>query len=291
MEGSPAILEAEDSDVEGRTPAGASRRRAKRVASARGRLARNAFDAWREISALLRDASRYALFLDFDGTLVNFRRHPGDVNPSARVNRTIVRLVRHSNAFVAIVSGRKVRDLRRFVPVKGLHYFGVQGGERDAKPVALSKRSKVALDRAKRDARSKLAHLPRVWIEDKRLSFCVHYRNADPDTARAAGVALRKLLAPFEKSLHVLNGRLLWEVVPREIPGKFAVVEDILKALPADCAAIYIGDDDTDELAFIALKTQISIRVGTARGTRARYWLPAPADVLRFLDRVEGELR
>ena len=85
------------------------------------------------------------------------------------------------------------------------------------------------------------------------------------------------------------------EQVRKQVP--YTVNRSILgayvpaSALPADCAAIYIGDDDTDELAFVALKNQISIRVGTARGTRARYWLPAPADVLRFLDRVEGELQ
>jgi hypothetical protein len=33
------------------------------------------------------------------------------------------------------------------------------------------------------------------------------------------------------------------------------------------------------------------VRVGKADGTRARYFLPAPADVLRFLSRVERELR
>ena len=248
-----------------------------------------AFDAWDEIVARLRKAPRRALFLDFDGTLVKTQRSPRVVRSSKRVNRVLERLERNPNFYLAIVSGRRTRELRRLLPVRGLRYFGLHGGERDGRPIKLSKTSRAAIESAKRKMQEQVAGLRGIWVEDKEFSFCVHYRGADDATAALAGRVLKRVLAPWRKSLHVLGGKKIWEVLPPEIPGKFAAVEQALAKMPAGTAAIYIGDDETDEGVFAVLKNQPTIRVGSADGTRARYFLPAPPDVLRFLSRLERE--
>jgi trehalose 6-phosphate phosphatase len=46
---------------------------------------------------------------------------------------------------------------------------------------------------------------------------------------------------------------------------------------------IYLGDDTTDEDAFGVLPEAITIRVGAAPATRARFQLPDPAAVCEFL--------
>lgn len=258
---------------------------------ARRRKAVCAFDAWPEIVARLRAARRRAVFLDFDGTLVKIQRSPRVVRSSSRVNRILERLVCDPNASVVIVSGRQASHLRRLLPVRGLRYFGLHGGERDGRAIELRKTSRLALAHAKREAQAKLRNLKGVWIEDKRFSFCVHYRGADQATARIATRIFKRILTPWRKSLHLLGGKKICEVLPREIPGKFAAVRDALAKKPRGTAAIYIGDDETDEGVFAVLKHQITVRVGTADGTRARYFLPAPADVLRFLSRLEREFR
>jgi len=250
-----------------------------------------AFDAWPEIIARLRRAPRRAIFVDFDGTLVKIQRSPRVVRSSARVNRVLGRLERNPNLWVAIVSGRRASDLRRLLPVHGLRYFGLHGGERDGRPVKLSKASRLALARAKHEAEAQLGELKGVWVEDKEFSFCVHYRQADEATSRNAARILKKMLVPWRKSLHVLSGKKIWEVLPPEVPGKFAAVQYVLAKMPRGTAAIYIGDDETDEGAFAVLKDQITIRVGANDGTRARYFLPAPPDVLRFLSRLDHEFR
>ena len=89
----------------------------------------------------------------------------------------------------------------------------------------------------------------------------------------------------------VLSGKKIWEVLPPEVLGKFAAVQDVLAKMPRGTAAIYIGDDETDEGAFAVLKNQVTVRVGAAGRTRARYFLPAPPDVLRFLSRLDREFR
>lgn len=251
---------------------------------------RSAFRAWAEIRYRLRAARNVAVLLDFDGTLVNLRRRPSDVQVPAKVKRLLERLVLHTHQFVAIVSGRRVATLRGLVDVDGLHYFGLHGAEKDGLSAAISDEARRALEGAKRSARLQLCDFSGIWIEDKGLSFSVHHYGVGVAATQRGKIALLKLLAPWGDALHVLNGSRVWEVLPREIPGKSSVVDHVLGRLPAGATVVYVGDDGTDELAFAVLPNQITVKVGRAADTRARYFVRAPADVLRFLTRLEKEL-
>lgn len=258
-----------------------------------GGKARSALQAWPEIRTRLRSANRCVIFLDFDGTLVNLRNRPGDVTAPLTVRRILERLARNPKVLVAIVSGRKLEDLRRLVGVESVSYFGLHGGERDGQSAALSPESALALENAKQAARAQLAELPGIWVEDKELTFSVHHRLANEEASDIARAELGSLLSPWRNVLHVLNGSKVWEVLPKEIPGKQAAVEHVLAALPPNTLVLYAGDDGTDEPAFAELGNQITIRVGRTShtGTRARYCVSAPGYLLRFLARMERELR
>ena len=54
--------------------------------------------------------------------------------------------------------------------------------------------------------------------------------------------------------------------------------------------AIYVGDDATDEPAFAVLNRGITVRVGPARHTKARYRLSNPREVRRFIERLDDVL-
>ena len=235
-------------------------------------------------------ADRIALLLDFDGTLVDLRRHPSDVRASAAVKHALSRLVQDPRFFVAIVSGRSVRVLRRLLGVKGLHYVGLHGAERGGESIVLAQRTVTAVSQMKRSAVAQLCAFPGIWIEDKGLSIAVHYRNARPAPVRAAREALSHLLMPWGAAFRVLKGSCVWEVLPREIPGKSAAVRKVLRGLPAGIPVVYMGDDGTDEAVFAVLKDQITVRVGRRASTRARYYVRTPGDVLRFLERLGREL-
>jgi trehalose-6-phosphatase len=56
--------------------------------------------------------------------------------------------------------------------------------------------------------------------------------------------------------------------------------------LPASLP-IYVGDEPSDESAFAALPTGITILVGHRRHTAARYILTGTNDVRIFLERLE----
>jgi trehalose-phosphatase len=245
------------------------------------------FEAWPEIIGRLRSAGSRALLLDFDGTLARLQPRPADVLLAERTKKILRRLAMDKTFFVAVVSGRHLRTLQTVIGVEGIHYIGLHGAERKGKSTVLGKTTQRDLLRAKRDALSKIHALPGVWIEDKGLSFAVHYRGARPASVQAADLILREILAPMRNALRVLHGDRVWEVVPREVPGKGVAVRELMKGLPDTTVAMYFGDDETDEEVFAVLPGQITVRVGRGRSTRADFYVRSPGEVLRFLFLLE----
>jgi trehalose 6-phosphate phosphatase len=238
----------------------------------------------------LQTAEHWALLFDFDGTLVQLKRRPDNVRLSERARRTLERLVSNRTNFVAIVSGRRYRTLRDMVGIAGVHYFGLHGAEREGESTAVCEEQKRALLRAKRVAGLQLETLPGIWIEDKGITFAVHYRDAGATTIQAAERVLTHLLAPLHHALQVLRGNKVWEVLPKGISGKGGAVRAIVDALPPGTVTIYVGDDETDEAAFAVLKKEITVRVGRTRTTRAHFYVRNPTDVLHLLSRLEKGL-
>ena len=185
-----------------------------------------------------------------------------DVELPSQARKTLNSLALHRNLFVAIVSGRRRRYLQETVAVEGVQYFGLHGGERYGKPFSLHKDTLRALHQAKHRVQSQLEDLRGVFVEDKGIGFAVHYRRARPVTVQAANKVLVNILAPLRDTLRVINGELVWEILPTEIPGKGPTVQMLLAKLPAGTLAVCLGNDDTDEAAFRALADQITVRVG-----------------------------
>jgi trehalose 6-phosphate phosphatase len=246
--------------------------------------------SWGEIAARIRNAKLCAVLLDFDGTLVKLQRRPWDVRVPQRTKRLLERLAGHPKLFVAIVSGRRRQDLQTRIGIETLHFIGLHGAEGEGKYAKISSAAAKFLARAERAARKQMSAMRGMRVENKGLSFAVHYREASVTTARAAKACLLDLIAPLKHTLRVLDGAMVWEVLPNEIRGKGGAVGDLLSKLPHGTPAIYIGDDGTDESAFRALNGQITVRVGKTPGSHAKYYLRNPSDVIRFLLRFEEEL-
>jgi len=265
--------------------AGQPKRRALRVPGQP-----SALRSWRKISERVKAAGNVAIFLDFDGTLVSLRPRPEDVRVPKGVRQLLRRLARHEGVVVVIASGRRVRDLKRLIGLKRLRYFGVHGAEPQGGGMQLSKRTRTALREAHGSFVREAVHLRGVWVEPKGISFAVHYRRAASPSVLRARQCLLRIVGDFGDVLRILNGKEVWEVLPREIGGKWGVVEKVTGEMPEGAAIIYIGDDETDEEAFRVLPDQITVAVGKRINTAARYYLPSSASVLRFLAQLEKEL-
>jgi len=254
------------------------------------RLAPSLVADWARVAAQIQSSCRVAVILDFDGTLVNIAPRPDLVRLSLASRRVLRRLARHPRVTLAVISGRRRAELQRYIGLPGIRYFGLYGWEcRGHSPLPSS--ALIAL----RDARAQLAiHLcsiPGLWVEDKHFSLSVHFLGVSPPAQRRARRKLRSLLLPFQETLRVIENLRDAEIVPRCILGKGAAVQRFL-ANPA-CSRVlpfYFGDDLSDEPAFEAVGKGISIRVGAARPTRARYFVRNPAAVAAVLVKLEAAL-
>jgi trehalose 6-phosphate phosphatase len=254
------------------------------------RSPRYLFRAWGEAMERIRNAKSCALLLDFDGTLVKIRPRPWEVRLPRRTKHLLDRLARNPKLFVAIVSGRRRQDIQTRIGVEALRYVGLHGAEVAGRNMKIGEDARKILGLAKREARKHVASMRGIRIEDKGLSFAVHYRGAKPSIAQAAKSRLLALVAPLRRYLKVFVGAMVWEVLPNEIQGKGAAARELLTQFPKGTPAIYIGDDGTDESAFRALRDQITIRVGKTQETDAKYYLRNTGEVVQFLLRLEAEL-
>jgi trehalose 6-phosphate phosphatase len=118
---------------------------------------------------------------------------------------------------------------------------------------------------------ARLAGEPGVWIEDKRLTLTVHYRQA-PEAARARRAILRA--AAQLAGVRVFGGKRVVNLVPRDAPDKARTL-DRLRTRAGRATAIYVGDDENDEVAFAWARALggLGIRVGSARASRATHFL------------------
>jgi trehalose 6-phosphate phosphatase len=246
--------------------------------------------AWPEVIARIRDADHRLLLLDFDGTLVGLRRHPDDVRFSERGRKILRRLIGHENLSVAVVTGRELEKIQTLVGVEGIRYVGLHGAERAGETTVPSIAARQMVEAALRAAQSGLAGLRGIEIEDKRLSFAVHYRGARQPAIEAASRVVADIVATSSDKLRILCGKKVWEVLPREFPGKGVAVLELFARLPEKKIAIYFGDDETDEEAFSVLPGQITVNVGGAGNTHASFYARNPSEVLQLLSRLETEL-
>ena len=246
--------------------------------------------AWLQIARRVRAARHVLLFLDFDGSLVPLRDHP-DLAVLSRAGRwTLGRLARHPKITLVVISGRQRADVRRRVNVKGALYLGLHGWE--GRHNASHKRDiHRRLRPVLRALTRRLGREPGIWIEDKQAALVVHYRKAAKPAVRRARQEVRETLRAFEPEFHCLGGKDIWEILPTSNQGKNAAVRKLVKSCSARTEWIYIGDDHSDERAFAVLPQGLTMRVGPARRTRARFRLHDSGEVLHFLQSLENALR
>jgi trehalose 6-phosphate phosphatase len=249
-------------------------------------MPRYLFSRWSDIASRVRKAGSVLVFLDFDGTLAPITPGPDQAALASATRRALDRLVRHAHVRVTIVSGRRRSDVITRVRLPRIKYWGLFGFEQHP-GCSLPAEARLALRTARRQLDAALHDVDGVELEDKRFSLAVHVRRTHGAAKRR--VRQRVRYCASVSGLQILPGREVWNLVPPEIRGKGDAIRRAIghgrTALP-----IYVGDDQTDEPAFAAAAAGITVRVGDARGTRARYHVADPGDVTRFMEQLDGEL-
>lgn len=225
---------------------------------------------------------RVLLAFDFDGTLAPIVAD----RAVARMRRQTVQLLTRVCALYpcAVISGRSHEDVHSRLEALPLrHVVGHHGLD----ATHLTSTGARSLDSARAllaDVRRKIEGLE---IEDKRFSLAVHYRGAK--RRRAVSVELARALRSLPSHVRVVPGKCVYDLVPAEAPHKGDAL-DRVRALEAVDAAVYVGDDVTDEDVFRLANPDrlLAIRVGASRRSAAPYYLRDQRELDGFLGHIVG---
>ena len=234
----------------------------------------------------------WALFLDFDGTLVDIAMTPDAVVVPSKLRATLSACVEAFDGAVAIVSGRPIAALDALLdplrlPAAGLHGLELRMPDGTLEEVA---RRTAGLAELRARFHSLVREDARLVVEDKGSSLSLHFRRA-PERERelrelATGAATRY------NGHHVMHGKMVLEVRPTHA-DKGTAVARFLETHPfSGRTPVFAGDDVTDEDGFAAVNRLggISVKVGEGESAAAcrvpdvaalRDWLAAIASARR----------
>jgi len=227
---------------------------------------------------------RYALTnllvaFDYDGTLAPIVSTPDRAHMRPITRRLLKRVAARYPCVV--ISGRSRDDVvHRLRDIPIVHVSGNHGLE----PWAEEPRYIRQVQRWVQQLSPQLAAHRGIVIENKTYSISIHYRAARDklQALRAIDCATRTL-----RGVRRLGGRLVVNLLPQGAPTKGTALERARRLLVCD-AALYVGDDETDEEAFGEIDSSrlLSIRVGATPGSRAKYCLKHQGEIDRFLRRL-----
>ncbi len=231
----------------------------------------------------LLDVDRQSILLDFDGTLVDFAPHPDAIVLRPGTHDLLRRLAERHRGALALVSGRRIVDLDRFLAPLKLAAIGVHGQEtrRDGDQV-LVRTPTPELAVARKRVVDSSPENDSLLFEDKGSALVLHYRAAPERRDRAFEIATQAVRGLDE--LTVVEGHAIAEVREKNISKADAV--SIVAGWPefAGREPVFIGDDTTDEDGFRAAAEAGGYGVKVGPGdTAAHYRLADVGSVHEWL--------
>jgi len=231
------------------------------------------------------------IFLDYDGTLTPIVATP-DLAVLSEQMRDIVRKLA-SLYKVSIVSGRATDDVKSKVQIDGIFYAGSHGFEivdPDGK-VEVNEQAQAirhVIDEVHAKLSDTLKGVKGALVEHVKYTISAHYRLVSDEDFVKVEEAVEDILNEYQ-NLRKTSGKKVFEIRPKIDWHKGKAVEWILNVLGYQSdrhIAVYIGDDVTDEDAFIALKDKgFGILVANEpRASKAAYMINDTQDVKKVLE-------
>lgn len=227
-----------------------------------------------------------ALFLDFDGTLVDIFARPELTRTTPELITRLASLHQQLDGALAIITGRPLTDLDRIIDPLKLPAAGVHGIEHRQHNNEAPVSAQCEIPDEIRQAVIALANTDsRVVFEDKGASFSLHYREA-PELEEKLRDRFNAICAPLQTSFSVHNGKMVMELRPDGI-DKGSAIRSFMTSPPfSGRIPVFIGDDVTDEDGFRIVNRMAgrTARVGPPDApTAAQYNLADVAEVHAWL--------
>jgi trehalose 6-phosphate phosphatase len=255
------------------------------------------FASENELNAWVSATERLWLFLDYDGTLVEFTRTPDVIKPDLKVIELIKRLAARSRIRLAIISGRRLQDLQVLLPVQGIFIAGTYGIDVQTPEGERIQREDYALirpylERLKPQWEEIIDGHKGYYLEDKGWSLALHARFAPEKEATRLISTLQQSL---DQDLITDEYRLIKQKKFLEVSSAKAhkgnAVTFLLNSFPMqNTRLVYIGDDTNDTEAFQTIHTNGGVAISVAqyfgyiRSTGGDYVLKSPKAVRKWLE-------
>ncbi|MEO7275155.1 MAG: trehalose-phosphatase [Vicinamibacterales bacterium] len=233
------------------------------------------------------------LLCDFDGTLSEFDNDPAAVWLKPERRALLERLASSPGVTLAIVSGRRLDDVKARTALSseayyaGLHGLEIQSPhERYLHPELPA--AEVALRGLAGPLEEQLAAIGGAFLEDKTHALVAHFRASTADDARRVEeIVMRHTKRALDAgTLRVMLGACMIELMPNIEWHKGSAVQWILDRVGrahGPTWPVYIGDDLTDEDGFRAVQAIGLSIAASERAAGADLAVDGPSEVEALL--------
>jgi trehalose 6-phosphate phosphatase len=234
-------------------------------------------------------SSDQCLFLDVDGTLVEFTNTPSQTFADDEIKLLLSNLTQRLAGAVALVSGRAISTMDRLFAPLQLPAAGLHGVERRDASGTLhgAKFEDLRLARARKALALLADTYPGTIIEDKGRNIAVHFRLA-PQFGELVLRSVQAIAAPLAEDYQLQDGVLMVEIKPRGF-NKGSAVSSFMREPPfAGRRPVFVGDDLTDRDGFAAVEALNGMSVSVGERVTAQFQLDDVDDVRRWLREFVG---
>jgi trehalose 6-phosphate phosphatase len=203
-----------------------------------------------------------AVFLDFDGTLVDLAATPDAVVVAPGLIQVLASLADRLQGRLAIVSGRPIAQIDAMLAPLKLPVAGVHGAERRDYNGQLHIATAPSLEGALLILRALVMAHDGLLLEEKRGALALHYRLA-PGLRPQCEAAMAAALAAAPGTV-LLHGKMVLELKPAATNKGSAVAEFLQEAPFKGYKPVFVGDDTTDEagIAYAQQLGGIGVKIG-----------------------------
>ena len=242
-----------------------------------------------EILDKYKKSKKRIIFLDYDGTLVGFKKKPEDAYPDKNLFSMLDILVKDKKNQLVLVSGRDKDTFNRWFGKRD-YFLIAEHGVWTKKPQGEWQLLEVMQTEWMKSIKPVIEYYidrtPGTFMEEKKYSLVWHYRKADPELGTLRANELKDELSSFiaNHDLEILEGKKVIEVKNSGFNKGRAALRLIQQKLYD--FILGIGDDWTDEYLFEELpEDSVTIKVGL-QNTYAKYNFETFKEVRVFLNKM-----
>lgn len=237
----------------------------------------------------LRSDEKKIMFLDYDGTLVNFTNNPQDAKPDKELFSILENLHAIEHLKLVLISGRDKKTLNSWfghTPYTLVSDHGVSMRIENEEWKTTERLKTDWMDDILPVLETFVDRTPGTLVEKKKYSLAWHYRNTDIELAEKRLVEIKTVLTSFisNTDLTLLEGNKVIEIKSSKV-NKGRACSSLLNQFPSEHVFAF-GDDWTDEFMFEELPERSeTVKIGVQK-TKASYYVKTVEQVRALLKEI-----